>query len=254
MRKSTGDSQEAEQHVATQVHKFAKNAMRRYTRVLKWVDKENQEDKKMKMEGTTLRMRLAKVKALAHQRFGENAGEATEVEKTALADARLLLSQVLTTAEEMKNENITFECLKLTLQVCIQAEDLNDAKATLEKLKTLRPDDEELRSDNARLNRMEQALTIKKGSGTVEDLQKELRAANEGFAADPANKEIITSKLEAILDLMKTNQVKFELITKLRVGKDIGNAMKLGDPELAVIARKCVGEIQALAQRNALLG
>lgn len=35
----------------------------------------------------------------------------------------------------------------------------------------------------------------------------------------------------------------------LKVGKDVGNAMKMGDADIAASARKVVGEIQALAQR-----
>ena len=79
---------------------------------------------------------------------------------------------------------------------------------------------------------------------------------NHRHKAAPADdtKASIIEILDKIYELMKTDQVKFDLITKLKVGKDIGNSMKLGDPDLAAAGRKCVGEIQALAQRNAMLG
>jgi len=249
MRKSTSDSAEAEQHVADQVHKFAINASRRYRRALKWAEKENPEEKKIKLEAATLKMRLAKAEALAHQRFSEEQmkKEATPEEKKALVEAKTLLGQVLETAEDLKHDSLIFECLKLTLQVCIQGEDVSQAKITLEKLQVLRPGDEELKSDSARLNRMEQAMAVKKGSGTVEDLQQTLRSANEA-----KDFPTIMKTLEEILALMKSDQVKFNTIRDLKVGKDVGNAMKLGDADAAGMGRKCVGEIQALAQRNSI--
>eukprot|EP00929_Paragymnodinium_shiwhaense_P108638 TRINITY_DN74959_c0_g1_i1.p1 TRINITY_DN74959_c0_g1~~TRINITY_DN74959_c0_g1_i1.p1 ORF type:complete len:658 (+),score=240.12 TRINITY_DN74959_c0_g1_i1:121-2094(+) len=251
MRKSTDDSKEAEEHVSKQVHKFAANAARRYRRALRWVEKENNEDKKIKLESATLRMRLAKATALSEQRFGDalEKKEASEAEKKALGEAKELLGQVLKMAQEMKDEKLVVECLRLTLQVHIQGEEVKEAKVTLEKLQTLKPGDEELKSDSARLNRMEQAMAVKKGSGTVEELQLELRAANEAqeFAK-------IEECLGKILELMKTDQVKFNTIRDLKVGKDVGNAMKLGNPDVAKSARVVVGEIQALAQRNAMLG
>jgi len=251
MRKSTSDSVQAEEHVASLVHKFANNAVRRYRRALKWSDAEENQDKKIKNEKSTLGMRLAKASALGNMRFGENPGDATDTEKKALKEALELLATVLTNAEEMKNDNLVFECLKLNLQVCIQAEDVPEAKKVLAKLQELRPGDDELKSDSARLNRMEQAVAIKKGGGTVETLQQDLRAANEA-----KDKPKIEEALAGILDLMKTDQVKFETITKLKVGKDVGNAMKLGEgfADVTASARKVVGEIQALAQRNAMMG
>eukprot|EP00927_Polykrikos_kofoidii_P013994 TRINITY_DN160_c0_g2_i2.p1 TRINITY_DN160_c0_g2~~TRINITY_DN160_c0_g2_i2.p1 ORF type:complete len:653 (-),score=187.90 TRINITY_DN160_c0_g2_i2:181-2139(-) len=249
MRKSTDDSKEAEEHVAGQVHKFAYNAVRRYRRALTWAEKENSADKKIVLEVATLKMHLAKAMALSHQRFGEamEKADADDKEKKALADAQELLSQVLVKAEEQKKDNLTVECLKLSLQVWIQSMDVKQARSTLEKLQELRPGDEELKSDSARLNRMEQALAVKKGSGTVETLQQDLRAANE--AKDfPA----VQAALASILELMKTDQVKYDTIKDLKVGKDVGNAMKLGDADTAVQARKVVGEIQALAQRNSI--
>eukprot|EP00928_Gymnodinium_smaydae_P005963 TRINITY_DN12070_c0_g1_i1.p1 TRINITY_DN12070_c0_g1~~TRINITY_DN12070_c0_g1_i1.p1 ORF type:complete len:653 (+),score=196.07 TRINITY_DN12070_c0_g1_i1:111-2069(+) len=247
MRKSTDDSKDAEQHVAAQVHKFARNALRRYRRALEWAIKDPNQDKKIKLEQMTLKMRLAKANFLAHMRFGENPGEASAEEKKALAEARGLLTNVLTAAEELKNDNIIFECLKLTLQACIQAEDAKEAKSVLERLQSLRPGDEELQSDSARLNRMEKNLALKEGSSEIEKLQLELRAANEA-----KDFETCSAKLAAILELMKKNEVTFQTITKLKVGKDVGNSMKLGNADLAGEARKVVGEIQALAQRNAI--
>lgn len=247
MRKSTADSQAAEKQVASQVHKFAFNAARRYRRALTWAGSEDQEDKKIQNEHMMLGMRLAKAETLAYQRFGENPGEATEAEKKALAEALELLSSVLIKAEEMKHEVMQVECLRLRLQVYIQAENIKEAKGVLEKLQALKPGDEELKSDSARLNRMEQDMAKKQGSSTVETLQMELRAANE--AKDLAAS---STALAGVLELMKKDEVTFETIKNLKVGKDVGNAMKLGDIDLAKQAHKVVAEIQALAQRNAI--
>eukprot|EP00927_Polykrikos_kofoidii_P013997 TRINITY_DN160_c0_g4_i2.p1 TRINITY_DN160_c0_g4~~TRINITY_DN160_c0_g4_i2.p1 ORF type:complete len:653 (-),score=185.29 TRINITY_DN160_c0_g4_i2:170-2128(-) len=249
MQKSTDDSKDAEHHVAEKVHKCAFNAARRYRRALTWAEKENSEDKKILLEIATLKMHLAKAMALSHQRFGEamEKTDADEAEKKALADAQALLSQVFQKAEEQNKEKLMVECLKLSLQVYIQAMDVKQARSTLEKLQTLRPGDEELKSDSARLNRMEQTLAVKKGSGTVETLQQDLRAAN-----DAKDFPAVSAALASILELMKTDQVKYDTIKDLKVGKDVGNAMKLGDADVAVQARKVVGEIQALAQRNSI--
>merc|ERR1719373_474662 len=54
LRKSTGDSKDAEAHVSGQVHKFANNASRRYRRALKWLDADDKQDKKIKLEKSTV--------------------------------------------------------------------------------------------------------------------------------------------------------------------------------------------------------
>merc|ERR1712039_135880 len=112
---------------------------------------------------------------------------------------------------------------------------------------TLKQDDEELKSDSARINRMEAALSLKKGAGTIETLQKDLQAAVTEKDAKGAG-EI----LQSIFDLMKNSQVTWDTVRTCKVGKDVGNAMKMGDPDLAAQARKVVQEIQSLAQRNGL--
>lgn len=117
----------------------------------------------------------------------------------------------------------------------------------LETLQSLKTDDEELKSDSARINRLEAALSLKKGAGTVEELQKELQQA-----VTDSNKEVVSKVLGEILDLMKGNKVTWDAVRTCKVGKDVGNAMKMGDADLAAQARKVVSEIQALAQRNGL--
>jgi len=248
LRKSTDDSKEAEQHVATQVHKFAGNATRRYRRALRWLEADDQQDKKVKLEKATLGMRLAKAMTLSHQRFGDAAqGEPLEEEKKALEEAMVLLKEVNETGEALKNESLAFECQKMQLQVCIQAEDVASARVIVEKLMTLKPGDDELKNDTARLNRMEAALTLKKGASTIETVQKDLQAA---VAA--SNFAGCSEALTKILDMMKNNQVTWDTVRTCKVGKDVGNAMKLGDADLAAQARKVVQEIQALAQRAGL--
>merc|ERR1719408_146119 len=102
--------------------------------------------------------------------------------------------------------------------MAIQAEDVKDGKGILEQLQTMRPGDESLKSDSARLNRLTTAMELKQGAGSVEELQLELRAAIEAV-----DKPVIAEKIAALYDLMKNNQVKYEAITKLKVGKDVGN-------------------------------
>lgn len=248
LRKSTGDSKGAEAHVADQVHKFAVNAARRYRRALRWLEAENKEDQKLKLEKCTLTMRLAKAETLRYTRFGDAAeAEASEEEKKAIAEAISLLTQVRAEAEALKHEAITYECLKLMLQVFIQSEQVAEARRVLETLQSLKTDDEELKSDSARINRLEAALSLKKGAGTVEELQKELQQA-----VTDSNKEVVSKVLGEILDLMKGNKVTWDAVRTCKVGKDVGNAMKMGDADLAAQARKVVSEIQALAQRNGL--
>merc|ERR1712137_1107529 len=137
--------------------------------------------------------------------------------------------------------------MKMSLQVQIQAENAKDARAMLEELQALCPGDDDLRDDAARLHRLETAMSLKQGAGTVEDLQKDLQAANEAKDFDAAGRA-----LAALLELMQANNVKYAALKDLKVGKDVGNAMKLGDADVAATGRKCVGEIQRLAQQNAL--
>jgi len=249
LRKSTSDSKGAEEHVAEQVHKFAYNAERRYRRGLKWIDMEDKkDDRKLFLEQATLRMRLAKSVALKHQRFGSAAEEpAADAEKAALAEAKDLCDQVLKTSEALKNDSIGYECQKMLLQVCIQAEEVAQARQVLEKLQEAQPDDEELKSDSARINRLESVLSLKKGAGTVEDLQKDLQAA-----VTAGDKAKATEILETLLGMFKECKVTWDAVRTCKVGKDVGNAMKMGDPDVATLARKVVGEIQALAQRAGL--
>lgn len=245
LRKSTGDSKDAEAHVSGQVHKFANNATRRYRRALKWLEADENQDKKIKLERSTVQMRLAKASTLAHQRFGDAAeAEATEEEKTAVTEALELLKQVLATGEDMKNETLTYECLKMTLQVCIQSEDVGQAREVLEQLLSTRPDDDELKSDSARINRLEGQLNLKKGASTIETVQKDLQEA-----VTAVDKPKVTDCIAKLYDMIKGGQVTWDTVRTLKVGKDVGNAMKMGDPDIAAAARKVVQEIQSLAQR-----
>ncbi|CAE7567512.1 unnamed protein product [Symbiodinium natans] len=247
LRKSTEDSKGAEAHVAEQVHKYAYNAERRYRRGLKWIDMDKKDDRKLQLEQATLRMRLAKAMSLAHMRFGENPEPAGEAEKAALKEARQLLAEVLKVSEALNNDSVKYECMKMNLQVCIQDEDVAEARKVLSQLQEERPDDEDLKSDNARINRLENELSLKKGAGTVEELQKDLQQA-----VTAGDKPKVGEILEALLGMFKESKVTYDAVKNCKVGKDVGNAMKMGDPDIAALGRKAVGEIQALAQRAAL--
>uniref|UniRef100_A0A7S3WBQ3 Uncharacterized protein n=1 Tax=Strombidinopsis acuminata TaxID=141414 RepID=A0A7S3WBQ3_9SPIT len=192
-------------------------------------------------------MRLAKASSLYHQRFGDAAeGEAPESEKKALEEARKLLTDVTAAGEVLENENLIYECLRLTVQVCIQAEDVVEARKVLEKLLSMRPDDEELKSDSARINRMEGQLSLKQGANTIEDKQKELQAL---VAKGLEEKPKITELLGELHDMIKGGQVTWDAVRTLKVGKDVGNAMKLGDKDLQMAGSQVVKEIQLCAQR-----
>jgi len=247
LRKSTEDSKSAEAHVAEQVHKFAYNAERRYRRALKWIDMDKKEDRKIQLEQATLRMRLAKAMSLAHMRFGENPDPATAAEKAALKEGRQLLSEVLKVSEALNNSSVRYECMKMNLQVCIQDEDVVEARKVLSQLQEERPEDEDLKSDNARINRLENDLSLKQGAGTVEELQKDLQQA-----VTAGDKPKVSEILETLLGMFKESKVTYDAVKTCKVGKDVGNAMKMGDPDIAALGRKAVGEIQALAQRAAL--
>merc|ERR1712039_1028018 len=245
---STGDSKDAEANVAGQVHKFAHNAARRYRRALRWLEADDAADRKIKLEKCTLSMRLAKASTLAHARFGDAAeAESSADEKAAIDEALKYLAEVKKEAEAMKNDSLVYECLKMSLQGHIQAQDVKQAREVLGALMELKQDDDELKSDSARINRLESALSLKKGAGTIETLQKDLQAAVT--ASDIA---VAKDVLQSIFDLMKNGQVTWDTVRTCKVGKDVGNAMKMGDPDLAAQARKVVQEIQSLAQRNGL--
>lgn len=245
LRKSTNDSKDAEAHVSGQVHKSANNAVRRYRRTLKWLEADDQEDRKLRLETCTVQMRLAKASTLAHQRFGDAAeAEAAEEEKTAIKEALELLEKVLATAQNLKNEGLFYECLKMRLQVCIQGQDVPAAREVLETLTGMRPEDDSLKSDSALINRLEGTLNLKKGANTIETVQKDLQAAVAGTDKPKVKKCIAT-----LFDMIKGGQVTWDTVRTLKVGKDVGNAMKMGDPEIATEARKVVAEIQSLAQR-----
>lgn len=231
--------------MADQVHKFANNAAKRYRRALKWIEADDQEDRKLQLEKCTVQIRLAKSSTLAHQRFGESAeAEAPEDEKVAIKEALDILKQVLEAGRNLKNDNLIYECLKMTLQVCIQGQDVVHARHVLDQLVQMRPEDDQLKSDSALINRLEGVLNLKKGASTIETVQKDLQAAVT--AADKAKAADCVGKL---YDMIKGGEVTWDTVRTLKVGKDVGNAMKMGDPDVAAQARKVVGEIQALAQR-----
>jgi len=245
LRKSTSDSKGAEDHVAAQVHQHANNAFRRYNRVLKWIEAGDDQNDKAKLEKAKVQMRLAKALVLKHQRFGEAAEAEPEAEgKQAQQEAQGLLKQVLAESEALENENLTYECLKMMMQVHIQAQEAEEARKVLERLTGLRPDDDELRSDGALINRLDTAMNLKKGASNIEGVQKDLQAA-----VTAVDKPKVTECLEAILGMIKGAEVTWDTVRTLKVGKDVGNAMKMGDPDIALQARKIVQEIQALATR-----
>merc|ERR1712178_536998 len=121
---------------------FANNACRRFKRAQGWLAADKQDEKKVKVQTAECAMKLAKAQALAYQRFGpESDKKASDEEKKALGDARELLAKVLKTSEELNMEQLKYDCLK---------------------------------SDSARLNRLNTAKELQEGAGTVKTLQLEL--------------------------------------------------------------------------------
>lgn len=252
MRKTTDAEREAKNHITEQAHKYANNASRRYRRSLTWLEKSPQDDK----AGTTilnLRMKLAQAIAMSHARFGDDAEQVISAEsKQALAEAMVLLEAVLSQAGDgAKAAAIVYECLKVKVQVHYMAHEVKEGRATLERLQQLAKDrvseDLELKDWDARLNRMNKAEALIEGAGELETAQADLKAAIESV-----DKDALLAALGKLEELICGGSVNFKDVTKLKVGKDIGNSMKLGLPEVAAVGRKCVGGIQALAQKNDL--
>merc|ERR1712187_263061 len=246
LHKSTEQTKGSEANHCSKVHNFACNATLRYLRSLNWIKTEDGESKKIKTETFLLQIRLAKALALAQKRFGDAAeGDASASEKEALEEARKVLGTVLSSAENSENEILIHECLVTTLQVCIQEKDVEEARKVVERLTALRPNEaDELKSEIARINRLENTLNLKKGAGAIETIQQDLRTA-----ITDQDKEKVAELLTTIHTMLVESQVTWDTVRTLKVGKDVGNAMKMGDPDLAAKGRNCVQEIQALAQR-----
>jgi len=252
MRKTTDDTVGAIEKVSNEVHKHANNAIRRFKRAAAWLPQmeKGSDSNKVKRELAKCNMNLAKSHALAFMRFGPaQEQKPSDEEKAALEEARKLLAEVLKFAAELDVEELKFDCLKMWLQVDIQASDVTAGKKHLEELQKMRPQDESLKSDSARLNRLNTAMELVQGAGEVETLQLALRAAIEKGIDE---KETMLEKINALYELMKSNSCKYDDVKTLKVGKDVGNAMKLGDADLAKAGRGVVGEIQRLAQQAAL--
>jgi hypothetical protein len=251
MRKAASDEEKAAVADATaQVNKYGRNAERRYRRLLKWIEADKANPKSAGERSGTI-IRLAQAVSLAHRAFplpGEDAKLGNE-EKAALQEARDLLKPEITAAEEAGNDDLVYNGLKVLLQVCIQTEDTTEGRALVEKLLKLRPEDDDLKNDKARLARMESAVELKAGAGEVEDVQKRLQAAVSG-----ADKAAVGEALTQLEEIMSKDLVKYDIVKNLKVGKDVGNAMKMGDPDLAQQGRKVVAHIQRLAQKQDLMG
>merc|ERR1711956_201807 len=130
----------------------------------------------------------------------------------------------------MDNKQVVYECLLMTLQVCVQAEKVPAARAALKDLMGMKPDDD-----------------LKKGAGTLEALQKDLQTVVVGGDKSKASKA-----LTSIMSLLKEGKVTWDAVRTCKVGKDVGNAMKMGDPGLQTQGKEIVGAIQALAQKAGL--
>jgi len=250
LQKSTGHSKNAEEQTAKQLHKFADNATKRYQRMLKWMEAEATMDDKHKLEKVKATMRMAKASALSHQRFGEVAeDEAADAEKSVLVQAQLLLKHARDACEGVsQKDQLEHECLMTTLQVSLQAQDAAGARTSLEELTQMKPDQaDELKSFAALINRLETAISLKKGANAIEERQKELQAAVAG-----KHKAKVIECLEVILDMFVNSKVTWDKVRTCKVGKDVGLAMKMGDPDIAKVAQTCVQEIQALATRAGL--
>jgi hypothetical protein len=79
--------------------------------------------------------------------------------------------------------------------------------------------------------------------------EKRLQAAVSG-----ADKAAVGEALTQLEEIMSKDLVKYDIVKNLKVGKDVGNAMKMGDPDLAQQGRKVVAHIQRLAQKQDLMG
>ena len=72
-----------------------------------------------------------------------------------------------------------------------------------------------------------------------------LQAANEkakgsaeGLAAEKA---VIMEQLKKIFEMMIAGEVTYATLMKLEIGKDVGDAMRLGDADIADFGRRVIG-------------
>jgi hypothetical protein len=247
MRKTTESEREAKDQITEQANKYARNGGRRYRRALTWLSKiDPSTDPKVETEMLSVKMRLARSICWSHAKFGEDAEKpVSEEAKKALTEATQLLESVL---EQSNKASLTYEALKAKLQIHLLSHEVKEGREVLEKLHELSKengkDDTELRDFAARFNRLDAAVQLQQGAGSLETAQLELRAAVEAKDAEAAK-----SGLAKLHDLIVGQQVKYADVLKLKVGKDVGNAIKMGDPEVTQAGRKIVGGIQALAQK-----
>ena len=100
--------------------------------------------------------------------------------KKALAEATQLLESVL---EQSSKSSLTYEALKTKLQIHLLSHQVKEGREVLEKLQELSKengkDDTELRDFAARFNRLDAAVQLQQGAGSLETAQLELRAAVE---------------------------------------------------------------------------
>ena len=126
-------------------------------------------------------MRLAKAICWSHAKFGDDADKPiSDDAKKALAEATQLLESVL---EQSSKSSLTYETLKTRLQIHLLSHQIKEGREVLEKLQELSKengkDDTELRDFTARSNRLDAAVQLQQGAGSLETAQLELRAAVE---------------------------------------------------------------------------
>ena len=107
--------------------------------------------------------------------------------KKALAEATQLLESV---SEQSSKSSLTYETLKTKLQIQLLSHQVKEGREVLEKLQEVSKDngkdDTELRDFAARFNRLDAAVQLQQGEGSLETAQLELRAAVEAKDAEAA--------------------------------------------------------------------
>jgi len=246
MRKAQSDEEKkAVENILGQMSKWALNAQRRYRRFDAWLkaaaDSDTPDKKRAELERWRAKLNLAKALLVQHQRFGDDALKLSDEAKDAYKEADVVLQCVLKSGQE----ELETEAKRGLLQLYTLTQRVPEARKVLEELLKAQPDSIELKDCSARLHRLETQLQLQQGGSEVEKVQQDLRAANE--AKDMA---AVAAALDALGEIFANDGVKYDKLRDLKVGKDVGNAMKLGDPDVAAKARQIVGGIQRLAQKQ----
>ena len=174
MRKTMESEREAKDQITEQVNKYARNGARRY---LIWFSKiDSSTDSKVENEMLNVKMHLAKAICRNQVKFGDDAEKPiSDDAKKELPEVTQLLENVL---EQSGRSSLTCEALKTKPQMRKKVHQVKE-QLLQELSKENGKDDTELRNFAAKFNRLDAAVQLQQGAGSLETAQLELRPAVE---------------------------------------------------------------------------